>query len=232
MVISPNSGLDFNKTQPILLIGGAPTSAKTVTKAFAYAESSFALDGGWVNAHNAKVDVDAIIGDLDSVPSEAAGTKHVQIDDPNTTDFEKALSIVRAPLLIAVGVLGGRQDHHLATYKAILSDPRPIILVGDQDLSFIAPPSLTLDVVPGGVCGFWPLVNVAAKVDGVKWPFDRTMGIDGFVSSSNKLTTDRLSVTTQGRGLLITLPVENLPTVVRQLPGSFSARSTERRYRP
>jgi thiamine pyrophosphokinase len=42
------------------------------------------------------------------------------LPEQDTTDFEKCLYSVAAPLLLGVGFLGGRADHHLAAMNVLV----------------------------------------------------------------------------------------------------------------
>ena len=77
----------------------------------------------------------AVIGDLDSLRDiaalERAGVPVHRLEEQETTDLEKCLYSVEAPLFVGLGFLGGRIDHHLAAMNALVKFARvPVVLVG------------------------------------------------------------------------------------------------------
>jgi len=84
---------------------------------------------------------DAIIGDMDSIRSDIdESVTTVSIAEQNSTDLEKALRSIDAPLLLGIGFLGGRLDHTLAAMHALVAAAdRKVILIGAEDVVFAAP---------------------------------------------------------------------------------------------
>ena len=71
----------------------------------------------------------AVIGDMDSLRDperlRAAGVPmHPRSPSRTSTDLEKCLYSVEAPLFIGLGFLGGRIDHHLAAMNALVRHRR------------------------------------------------------------------------------------------------------------
>ena len=66
---------------------------------------------------------DALIGDLDSVSSQtrvAIPADHVHhIAEQDSTDFDKAIRAVAAPMIVGIGFLGGQVDHLLAAMPVL-----------------------------------------------------------------------------------------------------------------
>src|SRR5690606_23416689 len=110
---------------PVTLVGGGQASAAELHKSLALAPPCVAADGGAVLASEAGVEVTAIIGDFDSVPEDVLaaippGRRH-RITEQTSTDFEKALSRIAAPVVLGVGFTGGRLDHQLAAFHTLLA---------------------------------------------------------------------------------------------------------------
>ena len=95
----------------------------------------------------------AVIGDMDSLSPEAAmafADRLHPVPEQETTDFDKALTRIEAPLVLALGFAGGRLDHELAAlHSLVLRADRPCILLGPATLAFHAPPDLSLPLGPG-----------------------------------------------------------------------------------
>ena len=112
-----------------------------------------------------------------------------------------------APLMLAVGFTGGRLDHELAAYSALLRfASKSCIIIGPRDLVFHAPPELRLDLKPGSRLALFPLAPVTGRSEGLLWPID---GLDfaagGRLGTSNTVTGPvRLQM--DAPGMLVILP--------------------------
>lgn len=207
---------------PIILVGGAPFEKEILFKALKIGEKIVAADSGAAKVLEIGRVPDAVIGDFDSLPDRARAQLDPQtlhhVLDQDSNDFEKALRRVAGPLVIAVGVSGARLDHELAVFSVLLrvSSPPCVILRGDE-LAFLAPPELALDVPLGSDISFYPLVPVTVTSSGVKWPLSQAlMAPDGLISTSNKVTGP-VSLKTDKAGVLVTLPVGSFEQVCRAL---------------
>lgn len=211
------SGHSLSKFAPILLVGAGPASSDLVTKAFAYADSIIAVDGGLTTIQAAGLQAEAVVGDFDSV-ADLGDTPKLHTPDQNFTDFQKALGAVDAPVILGVGFLGGRLDHQLAAFTALLQDARPVILVDDDICCFIAPQSLHVPVAVGSSVAFYPLTTCRADIEGVRYLVkDAAMSPTTLISTSNKMNSDVLTIRTMGRALLVILPAAALPQVISAL---------------
>ena len=91
----------------------------------------------------------AVIGDMDSISDQARAEipldrQHL-VGEQLTTDFDKALRLIEAPLVLALGFAGARLDHGLAAMATLVARAeRRCILIGPQDLAFAAPARLEL----------------------------------------------------------------------------------------
>ena len=87
-----------------------------------------------------------------------------RVAEQDTTDLEKCLYSVEAPLFIGLGFLGGRIDHHLAAMNALVRYPgTPVVLVGDGELCFLCPELLELDLDAGTRVSLFPMGPVAGR---------------------------------------------------------------------
>jgi thiamine pyrophosphokinase len=160
---------------PILLIGGGPISRADFAVASALTGPVVAVDGGAVWAHDHGIPIDALIGDMDSITPQVLDQipSHLchPIAEQDSTDFDKALRHVQAPLVIAIGFSGGRIDHQMAVFHSLLAHPnRPCLILGGEDLTFLAPPDLTLGLEPGTRVSLFPLGPVQGHSTGLRWP--------------------------------------------------------------
>ena len=145
-VILPMSSRIVHSFAPILLVGGADVPENVVLQAYAYANCVIGVDSGTQAILSAGLIPNHIMGDLDSVSDLPPGVPVHELADQNHTDLQKTLKTTDAPLYIGAGFLGGRLDHQLAAFSAIITDPRPIVLVDETQLVFHTPPRLYLDL--------------------------------------------------------------------------------------
>ena len=203
------------KSASILLIGAGPCSVKLVNKAFSFAKTVVAADGGYNHAIEAGLRVDLVVGDMDSQPNLPAEANSLILSDQDETDFEKCLSVCDAEIFVGVGFLGGRLDHQLAAFSALLKDPRPILLLDDQHVIFVAPEKIEVDVAAGGQVGFYPLLPVTTDIFGVRWPLSAVkLSPDGLISTSNIADGCHISIGSDCRGLLVILPANEIKNVI------------------
>ena len=215
--LSLNRIVSSNHT--ICLVGGARVDDDTITSILPLVDQFVAVDGGANRLLAAGISPAAVIGDLDSISLTARATfadlTH-HIPEQDTTDFEKALSRVDAPVVLAVGFTGGRMDHTLAVLNVLARySDRAVVLLDDTDICFVATQGTTSLSSPIGTrMSLMPLAECRVTATGLRWPFeDKQMHPTGFISSSNEVAGD---VTIHADGpLLITLPVEFLASAMK-----------------
>ncbi|MEM8658451.1 MAG: thiamine diphosphokinase [Pseudomonadota bacterium] len=215
LITSPNS---------VTLIGGGAVRSEVLATALSHAPVLVAADGGAETARTYGQHPTAIIGDLDSIVNreywQNSDVAVYQIDDQDTTDFEKCLQLVQAPLVLGVGFLGARTDHMLAALSALMRfRQQPVVLLGEEDLVFLAPKRLSLSLSRGSVVSLYPLVPVrGVRSQGLEWPVDGlSMQPGGVVGTSNRMKGAQLELEFDSLGMLLILPLDALGEVVRLL---------------
>lgn len=213
-------------TEPVALIGGAPADADGRAAALARAGAVVAADGG-ANGFTPGGDprLDAVIGDMDSVRDLAAWRAepscHVApIAEQDTTDLEKCLYTVDAPLYIGSGFLGDRLDHTLAAAHALLRHPhRRVVLIGEVDLLTLCPPRMALSVGAGVRVSIFPLRPVRALWSkGLRWPLDGLeLAAGKQVGTSNVSVSSRVVLAFEAFGAVLMLPRDRLDAVIEAL---------------
>ena len=175
----------------------------------ARAPMAVAADGGAGALLRAGIAPVAVIGDLDSIGAdalEAFGDLLNEVRDQDTTDFEKCLTRVRAPLVLAAGFLGGRLDHTLATLAGLARlRAHHVVLVGREEVCVLARPGRSRIAAPVGTrVAVMPLGPVVASSDGLKWDMDRMpLAPAGRVSSSNRAVRDLIRLEIDGPALIL-----------------------------
>lgn len=167
----------FQCDDPLTLIGGGACSADDMQMALSMSGQCIAADGGADFALSQGVVPQVVYGDLDSISDDARAQipndRILHIPEQDSTDFDKALRHVRAPLVIAIGFLGGQIDHELAALNTVARRcAERIVLLGGEDLVFLCPPQITLPLERGTRVSLFPMGLVTGTSRGLVWPID------------------------------------------------------------
>ena len=195
---------------PVTLIGGAGCGMTELSRSLSLAPRLVAADAGAATALAMGHKPEAVIGDLDSLPATAATAledRLHRIDEQDTTDFDKALRSISAPLVIAVGFTGGRLDHELAVMSSLVAQSdRSCIVLGPETLAFHCPPELVLNLRPGALVSLFPMVPVTVGMTGLAWSFDALdLAPGGRIGTSNAASGGEVRIRPSTAGLLVIL---------------------------
>ena len=175
------------------MAGGGGFSLKLLEFARFWAPRVVAADGGADRLLRHGVEPEAVIGDFDSITAQAQVRlkgRLFPIRDQATTDFDKALRSVRAPFVLGVGFSGARLDHGLAVLNGLVrhKDKRCLLLSG-QDVVFLAPRQMALDLPIGSRLSLFPMGPVEGESEGLRWPL-QGLRFDpaGMIGTSNQVT--------------------------------------------
>lgn len=203
----------------ICLVGGAPVTKAAFAATAPLVQSFVGVDGGADHLLARSIMPLAVIGDLDSLSQKARdhfADRLWHITEQESTDFEKALTRVAAPQIIALGFTGGRMDHALSVLNVMARYAhRPVFLVDADDVSYLAPQGDSVITLPAGArVSLMPLADVRASVSGVRWPFtDWALHPTGRNSASNMAAGGPVRISAEGP-LLVTLPLAHLVEAV------------------
>ncbi|MFQ1702561.1 thiamine diphosphokinase [Loktanella agnita] len=204
----------------VCLVGGSMIENADISAVSEFVDCFIGVDGGADHLLAAGITPRMVIGDLDSLSCHSRATfAHLlcHVSEQETTDFEKALTRVAAPMIIALGFTGGRLDHTLAVLNVMARHPeRSIVLVDEYDASFLAQVGETRIALPAkSRLSLMPLSDVRVTATGLRWPLhDAQMHPTGMISSSNEMAAE-LAVIRTDRPLLVTLPREHLPSALQ-----------------
>lgn len=211
-----------HSAQAVTLVGGGDATTQDLEKALSLAPLCVAADGGAGLVVASGRVPEAVIGDFDSVTAEvlaAIPSSHQhRVSEQDSTDFEKALSRIDAPLVIGVGFLGKRMDHSLAALKVLTSFAhRPCILLGQDEVICLAPPAITLPTRQGETVSLFPLARVTGRSTGLHWPIDG-IAFDPvrLVGTSNR-ATGACTVEMTAPAMLLILPRRLMPALAAAL---------------
>ena len=208
--------------EPVTLLCAGVTTPQTIREALALAPILVAADGAAANALALGILPRAVIGDFDSIDdairAKVPEDRLFPVTEQDSTDFEKCLREIDAPLVLAVGCTGARIDHELATYSALFTPDRaPCIVIGDVDICFAAPPDLTLDLPVGSRLSLFPMAPVTGRSQGLRWPIEGlSFAPTGRVGTSNAVTGP-VSLSFDAPGMLVILPRAALAAAMRAL---------------
>lgn len=208
----------------VTLVGGGNPQAADIAEALRHAPCLVAADGGANFCLSAGAIPVAVIGDLDSISAEARaafpGARMIEVEDQETTDFEKCLARIEAPFVLATGFTSGRLDHTLAALSVMARRVGPpALLIDAQDVAFAAPQRLAIDLPPGTRISLFPLEPVRGSSKGLRWPIDGLrMEPAGRIGTSN-VATGPVSIDFDRPGCIILLPRTALVRVLPELIG-------------
>ena len=207
---------------PLTVIGGGDIDSDALQCALSLAPICVAADGGADTALSANVELAAVIGDMDSI-SEAAraqiphNRQHL-IAEQDSTDFDKVLRSVAAPLVVAVGFTGGRIDHELsALHTLVAKADRLVVLLAREDIIFLCPSVLSLPLPEGTRVSLFPMRAARGRSRGLHWPIDGIEFAAGLRSGTSNRATGHLHLEFDEPGMLCILPKRFIRPVVSAL---------------
>jgi thiamine pyrophosphokinase len=218
----------------ITVVGAGEVLPAVLDDALIHAPLLVAADGGAGAALALGHPPEAVIGDLDSLDAATLAAlppdRVHRIEDQETTDFEKCLRHLTAPLVIGVGFTGARLDHEMAAFSALLAhDAAPVLLLGAEDVAFVAPRALTLSLPVGTRLSLFPMAEVEGESRGLRWPIDGlVLAPGGRIGTSNATVTPEVRLSFSARRMLVFLPRPALAAAVRALAPALAARSAAR----
>ncbi len=215
---------NVQSNEGVTLVGAGNPGGEEIVKAMAFAPFVVAADGGANFCLAAGISPSAVIGDLDSI-HDATRTalpeaRFLQVAEQDSTDFEKCLTRIDAPFVLATGFADGRSDHSLAALSALARGlGPPTILLAKEDLIFAAPAQLKLNLPAGTRVSLFPLAKVRGRSAGLRWPIDGlTLDPMGRIGTSNE-ATGPVELTFESAGCLVLIPPEFLAEALTALTG-------------
>ena len=193
------------------------------------ADLVIAANGGLRWAQKLGVQVDVVVGDMDSVDgaalaeAEAGGAEIVRHDpDKDATDLELALRLAcdrGASSITLIGGHGGRPDHFLGNIALLAALPKGVqaqALMGQTEI-FVTHghgisgtgkqgEELVLSGKPGQLVSLIPWGGDAAgiKTEGLRWPLAaETLPLGTSRGISNEMTGTKASVSLESGTLLV-----------------------------
>ncbi|MCC5955333.1 MAG: thiamine diphosphokinase [Natronohydrobacter sp.] len=207
----------------VTLVGGGRYTESDLEQALALAPVLVAADGG-ANGLCASGRAPAhVIGDLDSIDPELRdrlGDRVLHVPDQDCTDFDKCLSRISAPFIIGLGFDGARLDHTLAAMTSLVWHGRArVVLYCADDICFLAPPRIGLELEPGHRVSLFPMAAVTGRSTGLHWPINGiNFSPSETIGTSNRADQARVDLEFDVPGMLVLLDRVYLEQVITRLP--------------
>lgn len=220
MVNLRKNGTIIRSNGPIGLFGGGQIGPDDLNLVLNRVTTVVAADGGAAVLVDSGRLPDAVIGDFDSLEStikdRIPDDRLFPIREQDSTDFDKALRSVQAPLVLGAGFLGRRLDHQLAVLNTLVTyQDRACVLFGEHEVVFHAPPKISLAIAPGDIVSLFPLARVTGRSNGLEWPIeDLILEPNGQVGTSNRALSE-VELHMDGPGLLVMVPRKALDQVMQ-----------------
>ena len=111
----------------------------------------------------------------------------------------------------------------MAALHALIADPRPIILVGEDDVAFAAHSETCLSLPVGERISLFPLVKVrAVGGEGLKYPVDGLeLEAGRQIGTSNEAAAPTQSFSVDRSGVVVFLNPNRLPDALRACGALF-----------
>lgn len=209
-------------SEPLTLLGGGDASPEDLQIALSLAPTCVAADSGAHLALAQGIELAAVIGDMDSISDRARAeipqSRFHQISEQDSTDFDKALRSVKAPVVLAVGFTGGQIDHALAALHTIVVHPDfAVVLLGENDIVFLCPRRFALPMQAGTRVSLFPMGAVSGWSQGLYWPIEGLDFAPGVRSGTSNRATGDLQLAFDAPCMLCILPREAIAEVVSML---------------
>ena len=189
----------FRFDSPVVLVGGADVNPSLLRR-LAHLPL-IAADGGANHLRHSSLVPQLVIGDLDSVTDKdhwQSVSKVVELSEQDSTDFEKCLYSIDAPLFIAIGFSGNRLDHTLATLHVMqkLYRKKRVVLAGDDDVVCVCSEKAEVNLPVGTRVSIYPLNRVVFETSsGLLYPLnDLDMQPGQLIGTSNASTESQVVI--------------------------------------
>jgi len=212
----------FQSNRPVTIVGGGDVGSEDLNLALSVAPTCIAADGGSIVALAAEIELEAVIGDFDSlnaaVLAQVPVERQYHIAEQNSTDFDKCLRNVETPVVVGVGFLGGRVDHQMAAmHTLVVRADRPCVLLGPHEVVFHCPADIELPTRVGDIVSLFPMAAVTGTSVGLEWPIDGLALVPGELVGTSNRATGVIQLKMSARGMLCILPRRMLADVTQAL---------------
>jgi thiamine pyrophosphokinase len=215
--------MHYHSDTPVIIIGNGTTDKNIFDDISKTYTDIYAADGGANTLQHWNIIPKAVIGDLDSLEDRdffASQCDIVEIKEQNSTDLQKCLRTIDAPLYIVFGCTGDRFDHCLEILHILLANPdKKIVFMTEIDMMFCIPQNWKAKLPVATRFSIWPLKKTSIiNSTGLKYPLDNLV-VDqaSQIGTSNETDAQQVSINSQDTGLLAITPYANWRTLLHTL---------------
>jgi len=214
-----------HKAAILTLLGGGKAPEAVVNAALFRAPVLVAADGGADRALALGHRPEAVIGDLDSLSAAARSRldpdRILRIAEQDSTDFDKCLAQLAAPVVLAVGMTGRRLDHTLAAFNTLARHThRKVLLLGAHDVCFACPPKLDLSLPEDSRLSLFPMARTMGRSKGLCWPIDGLEFAPDARSGTSNRVAGQIRLSFDAPGMIAIVPFAALDAVMAGLAQS------------
>tara|TARA_B100001175_G_C19444212_1_gene607857 strand:+ start:517 stop:1143 length:627 start_codon:yes stop_codon:yes gene_type:complete len=195
---------------------------ENLSTALDLAPVSVAADGGAAPLLAHGRDPMAVIGDMDSIPKDlvcriAKDRFHI-VSEQDSTDFEKCLQRISAPMIVGVGFLGARLDHQMANQTSLVRYAHlKCLLLGELDVVFLVPPDFSIDLPKNTRVSLFPMGEVMMQSRGLRWSTDGLKFTPGGRIGTSNVSTGHVHLKPSGPNMLAILPLSHTKLIFASL---------------
>ncbi len=213
----------FQFDDPVVLIGGA--SIDPALFGVCTGMPIIAADGGANHLRHKNLVPALVLGDLDSLQDKRywqSITRVLEIDEQDTTDFEKCLYTVEAPYYVALGFSGERLDHTLATLHVMQKyADKNVILAAEEDVVVVCSDPISFNVPVNTRVSIYPLSEVRfVSSTGLKFELNGLIMEPGrFIGTSNTSSESQVTIVPEDHSgeFALLLPIDQLQSIIEVL---------------
>ena len=204
----------------LLVIGGEAPGRPRVEPYLEESPYIVAADSGVETAVALGLDVDLVVGDMDSLGDPGILDRfppgHVLAfpRDKDETDTEIGLRLLGErgrDRVVIVGGGGGRMDHFLGVHMLVQRvSPPSVWITADAYMELIRGKRRGVSASRGEVLSFFP-VGAETRVvrsRGLRWPLDGMVLRRGYASLSNEATSDKIDLEIASGGLILVRSIQ------------------------
>ena len=209
---------------PVVLVGGGRIAWEQLHLIRDHSYPMIGVDSGANELRTNDIIADAVIGDFDSITDLATfpqTMETIKVSEQQTTDFEKALYTIDAPLFICFGFWGDRLDHCLSALHVLTKyrGQKRVLLIDQADLIVTSQKKLEMEIGIKSRFSIYPLKTTNFLTSsGFLYPLDGlTVEAGKLMSTSNETTQSRILLTTTEEtksNYVVILPNSKLQSVI------------------
>lgn len=214
----------------LLFTGGTRPDMKLASRHFGVWDAVYAADSGLTGVHEAGLDADFVVGDMDSLEDQdmlLSFDEHRIIRAPcdkDETDTELALALMRnngIDEIVMVGGGGGRMDHFFALERLFSRENPPRVWIGSDTVAWLldaagTPSEIELTGLESESISIFPVGGGphACHAEGLLWNVGTLDWDSGAYSLSNRAQNGTCRIVSRSGRFLVITPVEGGFTVV------------------